>query len=273
MSTYSYLHRQTKAKIPGFTLVELLVVVAIIAILMAILMPALKGAREQAKRVTCRSQMRQMHLQLSTYSADNGCGALIGYTWGSKTYGCSMLWQPISGWPPASGAPSGIFMAMGWLYPSGYMNTNIRNLYYCPASYVRFCKPTYPVPSGFTSWPPGNWPSSSYSNQTYSMGYSTRPSVSWPNYYNNKPITYPTSLPRLIDMGPSTAIIAERMNSVNLVHETGMNVIYADGSGQFILSTAFKSNLISGQTNGNFILGTNSSGKPYGVWVDFDTKR
>jgi len=52
----------------GFTLIELLVVIAIIALLMAILMPALNRAKEQAKAVTCRSNLRQIGIAASMYA-------------------------------------------------------------------------------------------------------------------------------------------------------------------------------------------------------------
>ena len=43
----------------GFTLVELLVVIAIIALLMALLMPALELARKQSQAVVCMSNVKQ----------------------------------------------------------------------------------------------------------------------------------------------------------------------------------------------------------------------
>ena len=55
----------------GFTLVELLVVIAIIALLMSILMPALRMAKEQAMRITCASNIRNLALSLTMYADKN----------------------------------------------------------------------------------------------------------------------------------------------------------------------------------------------------------
>ncbi len=60
----------SKPQAKGFTLIELLVVIAIIAILAAILFPVFGRARENARRSSCLSNMKQIGLGISQYTQD-----------------------------------------------------------------------------------------------------------------------------------------------------------------------------------------------------------
>ena len=90
----------------GFTLVELLVVIAIIAILIALLLPAVQAARAAARRMQCANNFKQVGIALHNYHSSYGKFCPGIFMW--EDSGCST--PP---WTPSVGGRKA-FQGWGW---------------------------------------------------------------------------------------------------------------------------------------------------------------
>ena len=71
MSRLCHRNAFTARKNVGFTLVEILVVIAIVGLLAALLFPVFANARASARRTSCASNLKQIGIAINLYAADN----------------------------------------------------------------------------------------------------------------------------------------------------------------------------------------------------------
>jgi len=106
----------------GFTLVELLVVIAVIALLSAMFLPALGKAKESAYCAQCVSNQRQIGVSIMSFASDYS-----GYAPGSACYGSTGIGQRVAflpSWESSTGTCS--------LARLEYIKN--KNVYKCPSA-------------------------------------------------------------------------------------------------------------------------------------------
>ncbi len=135
------MHVPSDAK--GFTLVELLVVLAIILILIGLLLPAVGRARLYAWRATCVNNEHNMKLAFDLYATDNDDTLPPGFVTGSQSQ--FMQWDAANPGDPWDGQHYPVY---SWADAIAEYASST-DIFYCPAAEVYF--DYEPLPSGLRS--------------------------------------------------------------------------------------------------------------------------
>lgn len=242
----------------GFTLMDLLVSIAVMALLIGILLPSLSAAQEAARRVACRSNVRQIGLGLVMYANDHDsvlpASVFLNQSLFSSTESVQMSGESSSDLTRmidlrvAPGDPKltiGGWDGLGHLHAQDY--TNVAKVFYCPShkgenTYSRFA----------SMWNAGT---GGVSGNYHYRGYGPKVSGQFTT--------------RLYDIEPpSAAILADALQTrLEVNHDGGVNIFRADLSADW-----FADNTLSLQESlpDDKESNAENNGKIARVWRTFD---
>ena len=220
----------------GFTLIELLVVIAILAILAAMLLPALSTAKEKARSIYCRSNLRQIGIGLTMYSDDNQ-GKLIPAEYNTR-----------KGAPADDGWPTILYNHRYLAAPttSGYYKVALSgSVFRCPSGSPKvysFNPTSRSDPEGAKAWPFASTSTGRkfFIDCWYGINGSTGTSDVWP--FTRVPLddrqtcinkwSRAAAVPRMPAVFDGFWILNGKDERVNARHSkrTRTNIVFFDGS-------------------------------------------
>jgi prepilin-type N-terminal cleavage/methylation domain-containing protein/prepilin-type processing-associated H-X9-DG protein len=258
---------QKGEQIKGFTLIELLVVIAIISILAAILFPVFARARENARRASCMSNLKQIGLGVMMYTQD------YDEKYPPDVNSSGTVAKPEDGWWYSPGGVNWIFWQQT-IYPY----TKNDQIYICPSKDIsaytgvsRFLYGGYGI-NTLLSTPSNRTPASLASIQLPASTYHIIDATNWriePYYaveYNSGFGQVPGTA-SLIKKGPASP--SADLESGR--HLEGVNVEFADGHVKWLKSSlvfqesvpCYKDSYCRGGNAGNGDITTNSAWNPF----------